>query len=86
MHFSAAPLVFEAKLIIRFGKVLHRLKPNFWLSFCLTKSKISAFPSAALLLGLLFPFQQTSDRWLASRLRIPVGLVSCGRRVTWGCI
>lgn len=37
LYYSAVLLVLEAKLIVRFGQVLHRLKPDFWLSFCLTK-------------------------------------------------
>jgi len=85
LHFSAALLVPVAKLI-RFGQVLHRLKPDFWLSFRLKKSTILAFPSAASLLGWLFPFQQKSDGRLVSRLRIPVCLANCGGRVTRGWV
>ena len=47
MHFSA--VVLKAELITRFGQALQKLKPGFWLSFCLTKSKIFMFLSAALL-------------------------------------
>lgn len=68
LRFGTVLLVLEAKLIIRFGLVLHRLKTDFWLSFCMTKGKISAFASAALFLGLSFPFQQMRCGWLASCL------------------
>lgn len=78
MHFNAALLVLEAEVIIRFGQVPYRLKLDFWLSFCLTKGKILASPSAALLLGLSFPFQQKKP-WVAClQTEETCGLTSCG--------
>lgn len=64
LHFSTVPLVLEAKLIRRFGQVLHRLKHDFWLRFCSDKGQDFGIPISSFASGAAIPIAANKP-WVA---------------------